>query len=160
MNSMKLVILLHFISWKRHQTMLWHHNARVNSHQRWKQTRFRICFHLSCELTLGSSCHSIVWSLFHEIKCNRMTSFMEYTYSRSATGELPGGDLRRSREICQVEWTIRLRWKIRAKKSIDANCDLSIDRADSEENCPNMLSLLNLLPRATPGSHKGQFSAN
>ena len=25
--------------------------ARVNSHQRWKQTRFRVCFHLWCELT-------------------------------------------------------------------------------------------------------------
>ena len=25
--------------------------ARVNSHQRWKQMRFRICFHLWCELT-------------------------------------------------------------------------------------------------------------
>ena len=31
---------------KRRQTMLWCHNARVNSHQRWKQTRFRVCFHL------------------------------------------------------------------------------------------------------------------
>ena len=31
---------------KRLQTMLWHCNARVNSHQRWKQTRFRVCFHL------------------------------------------------------------------------------------------------------------------
>ena len=36
---------------KRLQTMLWHHNARVNSHQRWKQTRFRVCCHLWCELT-------------------------------------------------------------------------------------------------------------
>ena len=36
---------------KRLQTMLWHTNARVNSHQRWKQTRFRVCFHLWCELT-------------------------------------------------------------------------------------------------------------
>ena len=36
---------------KRLQTMLWHHNAWVNSHQRWKQTRFRVCFHLWCELT-------------------------------------------------------------------------------------------------------------
>ena len=35
----------------RLQTMLWHRNARVNSHQRWKQTRFRVCFHLWCELT-------------------------------------------------------------------------------------------------------------
>ena len=37
---------------KRLQTMLWHHNAWVNSHQRWKQTRFRVCFHLWCELTI------------------------------------------------------------------------------------------------------------
>ena len=36
---------------KRLQTMLWHHNTKVNSHQRWKQTRFRICFHLWCEVT-------------------------------------------------------------------------------------------------------------
>ena len=32
--------------------MLWcHSNTRVNSHQRWKQTRNRVCFHLWCELT-------------------------------------------------------------------------------------------------------------
>ena len=37
---------------------------RVNSHQRWKQTRNRVCFLLWCELTLGLWCHSIVWSLF------------------------------------------------------------------------------------------------
>ena len=30
---------------------MWHHNARVNSHQRWKQMRNRVCFHLWCELT-------------------------------------------------------------------------------------------------------------
>ena len=36
----------------------------VNSHQRWKQTRNRVCFHLWCELTLALWCHSIVWSLF------------------------------------------------------------------------------------------------
>ena len=36
---------------KRLQMMLWHHNTRVNSHQRWRQTRFRVCFHLWCELT-------------------------------------------------------------------------------------------------------------
>ena len=41
-------ILLHE---KRLQTMPWHHKAKVNSHQRWKQTRFRVCFHLWCELT-------------------------------------------------------------------------------------------------------------
>ena len=44
-------IPLNFIWWKRLQTMLWHHNAGVNSHRRWKQTRFRVCFHLWCELT-------------------------------------------------------------------------------------------------------------
>ena len=37
---------------KRLQMVLWHHYARVNSHQRWKQTRFRVCFHLWCELTI------------------------------------------------------------------------------------------------------------
>ena len=40
MNSMKLVIPLHLI-------------VLVNSHQRWKQKRNRVCFHLWCELTLG-----------------------------------------------------------------------------------------------------------
>ena len=41
--------------------MLWHHNARVNSHQRWKQTRFRVCFHLWCELT--STVNVTEWQL-------------------------------------------------------------------------------------------------
>ena len=50
---------------KRLQTMLWHHNARVNSHQRWKQTRFRICFHLWRELT-------------STMRCNGMTRFLEF----------------------------------------------------------------------------------
>ena len=41
-----------FNSWKKRlQTMLWRHNTRVNSHQRWKHTRFRVGFHLWCELT-------------------------------------------------------------------------------------------------------------
>ena len=48
--------------------MLWHHKARVNSHQRWKQTRFRVCFHLWCELT-------------STMRCNGMTSFMEFLIS-------------------------------------------------------------------------------
>ena len=54
MNSMKLVLPSRFISWRKRrrlQTMLWHHKAWVNSHQRWKQTRFRICFHLWYEST-------------------------------------------------------------------------------------------------------------
>ena len=51
MNSMNIIIPLHFISLKKIlQTMLWPCYARVNSHQRWKQTRFRVCFHLWCEL--------------------------------------------------------------------------------------------------------------
>ena len=41
--------------------MLWHHNARVNSHQRWKQTRFRACFHLWRELT--STMNVTEWQL-------------------------------------------------------------------------------------------------
>ena len=49
----------------------------VNSHQRWKQTWNRVCFHLWCELTLALWCHSIVWSL-HEIICYEKTSFMEF----------------------------------------------------------------------------------
>ena len=54
----------------------------VNSHQRWKQTRNRVCFHLWCELTLALWCHSIVWGLFFQaIKCNGMTSFMEFMFS-------------------------------------------------------------------------------
>ena len=60
---------------KRLQTMLWHHNVRVNSHQRWKQTRFRVCFHLWCELTLALWCHSIVWSLFLWNKLQRNDKF-------------------------------------------------------------------------------------
>ena len=43
-------VTFHFMK-KGSQTMLWHHNTRVNSHQIWKQTRFRVCFHLWCELT-------------------------------------------------------------------------------------------------------------
>ena len=61
-----------YVSWdfdvclspKRCQAMLWCVNTRVNSYQRWKQTRNRVCFHLWCELTLALWCHSIVWSLF------------------------------------------------------------------------------------------------
>ena len=36
---------------KRLQTMQWHQNARVYSHQRWQQMRFCVSFHLWCELT-------------------------------------------------------------------------------------------------------------
>ena len=65
MNSMKLVILLLFISRKGLQTMLSHHNARVNSHLRWKQTAV---------LRLLSS---LVW-IDQYNECNRMTSFMGF----------------------------------------------------------------------------------
>ena len=46
--------------------MLWHLNARVNSHQRWKQTRFRVCFHLWCELTstLNVTEWQVSWNSF------------------------------------------------------------------------------------------------
>ena len=59
----------------------------VNSHQRWKQTQNRVCFHLWCELTLVNrpiifgKMHFLLISeieFFHEIKCNGITSFMEF----------------------------------------------------------------------------------
>ena len=98
MNSMKLVILLHFISWKKKlQTMQWHHNATGNSHQRWKQTQNRVCFHLTFIVLVNSQqrwkqmLSSLVWidsgvvvsqhrleSFFHEIECNGMMNFMEF----------------------------------------------------------------------------------
>ena len=45
-------VTLYFLKKKGLQMMLWHHNTRINSHQRWKQMRFRICFHLWCEMTI------------------------------------------------------------------------------------------------------------
>ena len=36
----------------------------VDLHQRWKQTRNRVCFNLWCELTLALWCHSIVTELW------------------------------------------------------------------------------------------------
>ena len=73
---------------KRLQTMLWYHNARVNSHQRWKQVWFRICFHLWCELTstMNVTEWQVSWNswyavaaniriwVFHEIRRNRITN--------------------------------------------------------------------------------------
>ena len=47
----------------------------VNSHQRWKQTRNRVCFHLWCELTLALWCHSIGWSIFSSNKIKRNDKF-------------------------------------------------------------------------------------
>ena len=73
------------VCFQRLQTMLWCHKGNffsllqlVNSHQRWKQTRNHVCFHLWGELTLALWCHSIVWSLF---SCNGMTSFMEFKHN-------------------------------------------------------------------------------
>ena len=42
--------------------MLWHQNTRVNSHQRWKQTRFRVCFHFWCELTSTITEWRVSWN--------------------------------------------------------------------------------------------------
>ena len=47
----------------------------VNSHQRWKQTRYCVCFHLWCELTLALWCHSIIWSRFSWNKISRNHKF-------------------------------------------------------------------------------------
>ena len=73
MKSIKLFIPLHFISWKKRlQTMLWHNNARVNSHQRWKQTQFRVCFHLWCELTSTLSVMEwqVSWNSWIALDCH------------------------------------------------------------------------------------------
>ena len=50
--------------------MLWYHNARVNSHQRWKQTRFRVCFHLWCELTRTTNVTEwqVSWNSYQGLK--------------------------------------------------------------------------------------------
>ena len=50
--------------------MLWHHYARVNSHQRWKQTRFRVCFQLWCELTI--TMNAMEW----QVSWNSWKSFL------------------------------------------------------------------------------------
>ena len=58
---------------KRLQMMLWHHNTRVNSHPRWKQTRFRVCFHLWCELTstMNVTEWQVSWNSCRVIVCTR-----------------------------------------------------------------------------------------
>ena len=50
----------------------------VNSHQRAKQMWNCICFYLWCELTLALGVTAWFGVFFHEIKCNGMTSFMEF----------------------------------------------------------------------------------
>ena len=70
MNSMKLVIPVHVI-------------VLVNSHQRWKQTCNRVCFHLWCELTLALWCHSIVRSLLFIKHNDGMMNFMEFMFLHS-----------------------------------------------------------------------------
>ena len=45
----------------------------VNSHQRWKQTWNRACFHLWCELTLALWCLSIVRRLFSVNRPNHIS---------------------------------------------------------------------------------------
>ena len=62
---MTVVIPLHSLYWSIH--------TKDES-----KTRNCICFHLWCELTLALWCHSIVWSLYYEIECNGMTSFMGF----------------------------------------------------------------------------------
>ena len=68
------------------KTMLWHYNARVNSHQRWKQTRFRVWFHLWCELTStmnvtewqvsGNSCDAFAYIIRYEEQHKYLNSYM------------------------------------------------------------------------------------
>ena len=58
---------------KRLQTMLLHHNARVNSHQRWKQMRFLVSFHLWCELTSTMNVMEwqVSWNSWHALGIRR-----------------------------------------------------------------------------------------
>ena len=56
-----------YVMKKRLQTLLWHLNVRVNSDQRWKQMRFRICFHLWCELTSTMSAIAFTKKSFYQI---------------------------------------------------------------------------------------------
>ena len=56
---------------------MWHLNTRVNSHQRWKQTRFRVCFHLWCELT--STMNVTIWQASY----NSCTFFVYTTWPQS-----------------------------------------------------------------------------
>ena len=64
MDSMKLLIPSHFISWKKTQKMLLHCKVRVNSHQRWKVS---VVPHLLSSLLI-----------YQYNKCNGITSLMEF----------------------------------------------------------------------------------
>ena len=68
MNSMKLVNPLH-------------HIELVNSHQRW--TAFVFILGVNWLWHCGVTASFVV--CFHEIKCNRMTSFMEFMITAKAT---------------------------------------------------------------------------
>ena len=67
MNSMKFRFIL-FLK-NTLQTILWRHNAKVNSHQRWKQTRIRVCFHLWCELTRTMNMMELQLHKSYLVKC-------------------------------------------------------------------------------------------
>ena len=76
-NLSFLYILLHE---NRLQMMLWHHNTRVNSHQRWKQTRFRVCFHLWCELTstMNVTEWQVSWNSWRFLEKVKLTVLWDY----------------------------------------------------------------------------------
>ena len=92
MNSMKLVNPLHFISWKNsfsdisRKCILPNMIGAVNSHQRWCSA-FAFIFGvnwlwLTSPIIFGKM-HFLLISenlFFHEIKCNEMTSFMEFMF--------------------------------------------------------------------------------
>ena len=52
----------------------------VNSHQRWKQTWNRVCFHLGVDWLWRCGVTASYGVFFHERKCNGMTSFMEFMW--------------------------------------------------------------------------------
>ena len=64
------------------QTILWHHNARVNSQQRWKQMMFCICFHLWCELTstINVTEWQVSWNLCFICSLLSLLFFFIYNY--------------------------------------------------------------------------------
>ena len=123
MSSMKLVILLHFISWKKIlQTMLWHHNARVNSHQSWKQTRFCVCFHLWCELnsTMNVTEWQVSWNSWI-VLIERQTG---YNMKWAKTSAVPRRKTKRA-DGSVLKWAIKHYNDIQILTGGDYNMDFS-----------------------------------
>ena len=59
---------------KKDSQHCWHNNARVNSHHRWKQTWFRVCFHLWRELTSRMNVKEWQWAHCVLVSCELTVS--------------------------------------------------------------------------------------